>query len=124
MSNEKQIEQEIHDKGLNAPRLTPEHIDSVISGVTYFTAAQGWNGEAASDERTAGLIYPKDGPLQTLTFCVLTLKNGFTVIGESNCVKNFDAKTRKKIAYENARNKIWLLEGYLLQEQMNQETHH
>jgi hypothetical protein len=30
MSNsEQQIEQEIQDKGLNAPRLTPDHIDSV-----------------------------------------------------------------------------------------------
>ena len=40
MSNtEQQIEQEIQSKNLNAPRLTPEHIDSVIQSVHYFTAA-------------------------------------------------------------------------------------
>ena len=122
MTSEKQIEQEIQDKGLNAPRLTPDHIDSVISKKAFFTAAQGWNGEAASDELTAGLVYPSDGPLQYLTFCVLILKNGFTVTGESACAspENFDAEIGKKIAYENARNKIWQIEGYLLKEKLHQ----
>ena len=42
MSNtEQQVEQEIQSKNLNAPRLTPEHIDSVIQSVHYFTAGDG-----------------------------------------------------------------------------------
>ena len=33
--SEQQIEKEIQDKGLNAPRLTPDHIDSKIKAVEY-----------------------------------------------------------------------------------------
>ena len=38
MSNsEQQIEQEIQDKGLNAPRLTPDLIDSKVKAIRYLT---------------------------------------------------------------------------------------
>ena len=50
MSNEQSIEQEIQAKGLNAPRLTPDHIDSVIQSVHYFTAGDGYAGALASSE--------------------------------------------------------------------------
>ena len=53
MSNEKQIEQEIQDKGLNAPRLTPDHIDSIIVDQYYFTAA---NAQWGADPNTTALI--------------------------------------------------------------------
>ena len=128
MSSEKQIEQEIQDKGLNAPRLTPDHIDSVIQSVHYFTAAQG---DAKSIEDWAfvngslngAAMRPVPKALELLTFCVLVLKNGFTVTGESACAspENFDPEIGRKIAYENARNKIWQLEGYLLKERLYQE---
>lgn len=57
----------------------------------------------------------------TLTICVLTLENGFTVTGESACVdpNNFDKDIGEKIAYENAREKIWQLEGYLLMSKLH-----
>ena len=118
MSNEKQIEQEIQDKGLNAPRLTPNHIDSVISSVNYFTADNGIVGRSYQNKEA--LFNP--GVLSTLTFCVIVLKNGFTVTGESACAspENFDPEIGRKIAYENAREKIWLLEGYLLKEKLHQ----
>ena len=97
MSNEQQIEQEIKDKGLNAPRLTPESIDAVIVGEDYhvFTGT-------------------------TLTVCALKLKNGFVVTGESAAAspENFDAEIGKKIARQNAREKIWMLEGYLLKQKL------
>lgn len=56
----------------------------------------------------------------TLTLCVLTLANGFTVTGESACVdpRNFDPELGRKYAREAAFEKIWPLEGYLLREQM------
>ena len=62
--------------------------------------------------------------LETLTFCVLILKNGFTVTGESACASpdNFDAEIGKKIAYQNAREKIWMLEGYLLKQKLYETT--
>jgi hypothetical protein len=52
----------------------------------------------------------------------MTLTNGFTVTGESACAspENFDAAIGEKIALEQARNKIWMLEGYLLKEKLYQ----
>lgn len=43
-----------------------------------------------------------------LTFCVLVLRNGFTVTGESACASpdNFDAEVGQKIARQNAVAKI------------------
>jgi len=48
---------------------------------------------------------------------VLTLKNGFEIIGTSACVdpNNFDFEIGKKYAREKAIDQIWMLEGYLLQ---------
>ena len=118
MPNEKQIEQEIQDKGLNAPRLTPADIDAVIVDKYYFTAA---NAQWGADPNTTALI-GMHKQLETLTFCVLILKNGFTVTGESACAspENFDRIIGQKIAYENAREKIRMLEGYLLKEKLYQ----
>ena len=91
--NEQAIEQEIQDKGLTAPRITPERIDATIAGEAYY-------------------VFP--GTM--LTVCCLTLRNGFTVIGESACAspENFNVEIGRKIARDNARQKIWALEGYLL----------
>ena len=127
MSNtEQQTEQEIQNKGLNAPRLTPEHIGSVIVSEHYFTAAQGdakatEDGAFVNGSLNGAAIRPVPKALELLTFCVLVLKNGFTVTGESACAspENFDAEIGRKVAYENAREKIWILEGYLLKEQLH-----
>lgn len=52
------------------------------------------------------------------TICNLYLQNGFTVRGESACVdpKNFNKDMGEKISFSNAFDKVWLLEGYLMQE--------
>jgi hypothetical protein len=120
MSFDKEIEAEILGKGLTAPRVTLDHIESVIISEHYFTAAEGRLG-ALTTEEYVGRECPVEGdldlvPLSLLTFCVLVLKNGFTVTGESACVspENFDAELGRKIARGNAVGKIWGLEGYLL----------
>jgi hypothetical protein len=120
--NEQQQEAEIQAKSLNAPRLTPSAIDSVIASEHYFTARHGVVGV----ELDAGLIDEAGeantpDALSLLTFCVLVLENGFTVTGESACAspENFDAEIGLKIAYENARQKIWQLEGYLLKQALH-----
>ena len=97
MTTEQNIEKEIISKGLNAPRLTPDHIDSVIIGETYTNLPDG---------RTV--------------ICQITLQNGFTVDGKSACVskENFDQEIGNKIARTNAREKIWELEGYLLKQKL------
>ena len=61
------------------------------------------------------------GPLALLTFCVLVLRNGFTVTGESACAspENFNAEIGRHVARENAVAKVWPLMGYALKERMS-----
>jgi Phage protein (N4 Gp49/phage Sf6 gene 66) family len=63
------------------------------------------------------------GPLMLLKFCVLVLRNGFTVTGESACAspENFDAQIGRRLARANAVNKVWPLMGYQLREQLHQQ---
>lgn len=67
---------------------------------------------------------PEHESLRLLTFCVLILKNGFTVTGESACAspENFDAEIGRKIARQNAVNKIWPLMGYELRSRLASEA--
>ena len=112
--NDKAIEQEIQSKGLTAPRVTPEDIEANIDSEHYFTASQGVIGSGGEVEFGS--------PLLLLTFCVLVLRNGFTVTGESACAspENFDADLGRKIARQNAINKAWPLMGYALKERLAQ----
>lgn len=115
------IEQEIIAKNLTAPRVTPADIEAGIASEHYFTAAQG---VAAENACYGNLGDPGPGSLNLLTFCVLVLRNGFTVTGESACAspENFDAEIGRKIARANAVQKIWPLMGYQLKEQLFQMT--
>lgn len=121
-TNEAALEQEIQAKGLNAPRLTPGMIDSVIVGEYFFTAEDGVK-TAFNEQDEMTRLTGYHGELGLLTFCVLVLKNGFTVTGESACAspENFNAEIGRKIARDNARNKIWLLEGYLLRQRLHEQ---
>lgn len=112
--NENQIEQEIQAKGLNAPRLTPDHIESVISSEWYINGATGVVHDGF--QPPVGV----SSPLNQLTICVLVLKNGFMVTGTSACAspENFDVEIGRKIARDNAKQKIWELEGYLLKQNL------
>ena len=94
MSDE--TENTIQELGLTAPRITPEDIVDTINSIVF---------SVLSD---------------TLTVCVLTLKNGFTVTGESACAspENFNRELGERIACDNAKDKIWALEGYLLKQRL------
>lgn len=127
--NDDTIEQEIQAKGLTAPRITPADIQACIAGEHYFTAEHGVIGAAGvtkggmgGDEAVAIVEYKpaKTAHLGLLTFCVLVLRNGFTVTGESACAspENFDAEIGRKIARQNAVQKVWMLEGYLLKDRL------
>lgn len=124
---EQSIEQEIQDKGKTAPRVTPDHINSLIVSESFFTAKDGVDGALANGTLHQKSEYREgvylNAPLELLTFCVIVLRNGFTVTGESACVspENFDAEIGRKIARENAREKIWLLEGYLLKQKLSEQ---
>jgi hypothetical protein len=111
MSTDAQIETEIQAKGKTAARITPADIEANITQENYFTA---WDGAKAVAHH-----FP-DPALRLLTFCVLVLRNGFTVTGESACAspENFDAGIGRKVARANAVNKIWPLMGYELKSQL------
>jgi exopolyphosphatase/pppGpp-phosphohydrolase len=98
MSNEQEIEQAIVEKGLTAPRLTPTDVDAAIVSETFTVLPSG-----------------------KVMVCELTLRNGFTVRGEAATISkaNFNEEIGKSISHENAREKVWELEGYLLQERLS-----
>lgn len=116
--NDQAIEREIQAKGMTAPRITPADIEAAITSEHYFTAADGVAGRDPIDQSDSSLPWQQ---LSLLTFCVLVLRNGFTVTGESACAspENFDAEIGRKIARANAVEKIWLLEGYLLKQRLH-----
>jgi hypothetical protein len=95
--DEAAIEAEIQAKGLTAPRLTPEMIDHAIKQIHFHQFS-----------------------VTTLIVCALELQNGFTVTGESACAspENFNEGIGRNIAFENARQKIWTLEGYRLRQRL------
>jgi hypothetical protein len=99
MANEQEVENMIIAAGKTGARITPAHIDSRIKHARYHRF-----------------------PDTTTTVCCITLLNGMTVIGESACADpaNFDERIGANIAFENAREKIWALEGYLLREKLHQ----
>ena len=96
--SETAIEAEIIAKGKTAPRITPADIDAQIVSESFYVFAG-----------------------TTLTICALTLRNGFHVTGESAAAspENFDQQIVRKIARENARAKIWALEGYALRSRLS-----
>lgn len=122
------IEQQILDKGLNAPRVTPSDLQANIAAVYFFTAQEGVFGEAAynsdSEARVSDVVYEdgtaEDNSLALLTLCVIVLNNGFTVTGESACAspENFDRDVGRQIARQNAEQKIWPLMGYVLKQKL------
>lgn len=79
-----------------APKVTPQRIEEVIVERLFIR------------------------PTGTLTICVLTLANGFTVTGESACASpaNYNQEVGEKIAFDNAKDKIWALEGYALRDRL------
>jgi hypothetical protein len=95
------LEAELQKLQVNAPRLTPQHIDSRIKGVTFTRL-----------------------PSMKVMVCEMTLANGFTVRGESAIVspENFRQEIGEKVSKDRAYGKIWELEGYLLQQRLYEEA--
>jgi hypothetical protein len=105
----------------SAPRVTEPGLGALIASEHYFTAADGVFGSpygALPDGYD-----PLRHPLALLTFCVLVLKNGFTVTGQSACAspENFNEDIGRRLAFTDAKNKIWQLEGYLLRQRLHEK---
>jgi hypothetical protein len=82
---------------MTAPRITAEAVEDAVVAVQYHH-------------------FP--GTRQTV--CCLTLRNGFTVIGESSCVSDdlFNAAVGRDLAREAAKDKVWMLLGYELRNRL------
>lgn len=111
------LEREIQAKANRAPRVTPADIEAEIASEHFFTAEDGV-GRASKGQTSNGGKNPP--ALSLLTFCVLVLRNGFTVTGESACAspENFNAEIGRRIARENAVNKVWPLLGFRLRDEL------
>ena len=81
----------------NGNRVTTDLIDSKIKGITTYRL-----------------------PDTTITVAVITMENGWMQEGFSACADpaNFDEQIGKEMAINNAYDKIWPLEGYLLKERL------
>lgn len=110
--NDQAIEQEIQTKGLTAPRVTPVDIEEEIAGEYSFVVG---------DVLQHAPVLPS---AKLLTICVLVLRNGFTVTGESACAspENFDAEIGRKIARQKAVEKIWPLLGFRLHDRLSRTS--
>lgn len=93
-----------------APRVTDEMVEAFIVRQNTFTAAEGAHATGV----------PYGAALNYLTICVLTLANGFTVLGQSACAspENFNAEIGARIARENAKSKVWELMGFELRSKL------
>lgn len=82
------------------PKVTEDRINEVIKSVDYF--------------KLTGVM----------TACVITLVNGFEILGKSACAspENFDEETGRDLAFQDARRQIWAFEGYLLKQWLAMEA--
>lgn len=96
---EQALEAQIKAKGLDqAPRVTPAAIDAMIASQELIKV----------DE--LGML------------CAITLHNGMKILGKnlgSVSRENYDEGIAKQKAYEDARNQLWPLAGFMLAEDIH-----
>lgn len=103
--NDKDIEQQLQDKGLNAPRVTLAELEANIVAT-----------EIVKHVSLSG---------QVLRWAVLTTKNGFAVTGRpsaSASSANDDPEVGESRAIQNAKQELWPLMGYALKERLDPEA--
>ncbi len=106
-------------KAAVAPRVTLAQLEDTIAGEHYFTA---WDGAIQATGGVSEVDNPLTDHLKLLTFCVLVLKNGFTVTGESACAspENYNEKIGRELARKQAIGKVWPLLGYELKTKLTE----
>jgi hypothetical protein len=121
----------ISGRGSDVPNMpkkthvTLEDIEANIVEEWYFTAWDGaqlayWGSSDPANPKPEEGQPDRDGPLGRLTFCVLVLKNGFTVTGEVAfpSVVEVDPAFARNLAREAAIERVWPLMGYALAEKL------
>ncbi len=91
-----------------APRVTLQSMEDKIAAEYFFTA----------DKAVTGC--PVMECMSLLTICVIVMRNGFMVTGESAPASpaNFNPELGRKFAREMAIRKLWGFEGYALREKL------
>ena len=99
--SEQAIEQLIQNKGLTAPRISPADLDANIIHTAFVTHISAGG--------------------QVLRWCIITTKSGFAVTGDPSVAvspANDDVEIGQRVAFLNAKGKMWALMGYHLKEQL------
>ena len=115
MSKDQAIEKEIQAKGLTAARITPEDVEANIVGEHYHHPT-GYDWGCGTHVGTSDI-----DKIKRHTVCILTLRNGFTVVGVNEgpvSAANFDQELGRKLAREKAVDQIWPLMGYELRSRL------
>lgn len=88
---------------MNKNTVTQEQIDNIIANSTFEAFHR---------------VHEKQ------CLVVAKLPNGFTVVGESACVDptNYDEKIGYDLAVNHIKNRLWELEGYALQNKLNEKS--
>ena len=91
-----------------APRVTLQSMEDKIAAEYSFTVDKALHGCPIMD------------CLKIMTICVIVMRNGFIVTGESAPAspENFNPELGRKFAREMAIRKLWGLEGYALREKL------
>lgn len=99
--------------------VTKESIEAKIKSVVFINA-----GKAAAHQGGTGYSQEILDNLSLVTICIIILENGFKVEGVSACVDpaNYNEDIGRECAYENAFNKIWELEGYMLRQSLHEKA--
>lgn len=111
-------EEELNAKA-SAPRVTAQDIERVIIQENYFTGLDGVDGHYRGGPESQAVKNAQG--LAMLTFCVLTLQNGFTVTGQSAAASpaNYNKDIGQRLAKEDAVKKIWPFLGYELRTKLH-----
>jgi len=98
--DEKQIEDLLRERGIFAPRLSPAIVDDAVDPMVD--------------------VQYHNFPGTAVIVCLLTLRNGFALVGKSAAVSmdNFSDEVGRQVAYKDARNKMWEFLGFALHERI------
>ena len=96
VTTEAEVERAMQENAASDLRITPTMLDEEIARAEYLRP------EGSAEHPS------------TMTLCVLTLRSGFSVVGQSAALDpaNFDEEIGRNVAFTNARNKLWPLLGY------------
>lgn len=94
----------------DAPRVTLPDLEANIVAENYINLGKA--AEALGQPATEGM--------HLTTLCVLTLRNGFTVSGQSACAspERYDEAIGNEFARREAVRNVWPLMGYALKEEL------